>query len=226
MSLRVVLMHTASCGQAEVTAARALLSRDEQDKAAAFRFFRDQRDYVMAHALLRRELARAVDRAPASIPLTTDAKDKPVLLGAGPAFNLSHCDGLVAVALGPRALGVDVESVGTDTQAEIWDQVLHPDERRWLAGLPAAAQPYAFRQFWTLKEAVLKADGIALRQDPRALCFTLDPVQLRVEDGARITPDHWAFAQRRIGPSHVAAVAHAPGEDVTWQEETGPPTRW
>jgi 4'-phosphopantetheinyl transferase len=221
MSVCVVLMRTSHLAPADVAAAMVDLPGDEQEKAAAFRFFRDRRDYVMAHAVLRRELARALKQPPHAIHLTQDAKGKPMLEAAGPFFNLSHCDGLVAVAVGAGPVGVDVETIGPDPLPDIWDQVLHPEEQDWLRAQPELEQPAAFRRFWTLKEAVLKADGIALQQDLRDLCFRFDPICLRVADKAQIAPHRWAFAQRRLETQHIAALAFERGATVSWRIEQG-----
>jgi len=93
----------------------ALLSRDEQTRAARFAFERDRHRFILSHGLLRAILARYVGREATQIEFATGAHGKPALSGQSCAvqdiqFSLSHSGAyaVVAVAAG-RAVGVDVE---------------------------------------------------------------------------------------------------------------------
>ncbi|GAB3274158.1 4'-phosphopantetheinyl transferase family protein [Parahaliea aestuarii] len=73
---------------------------------------------------------------------------------------ISHCPGLVAVALGQVPFGLDCESPG---RARDWlalaRHAFSEAEATSLAGLPAAERAAAFLALWTLKEAAIKATG-------------------------------------------------------------------
>ena len=70
------------------------LSPEEQGRAARFKFARDQRRYVIAHAALRDILAGYANADPASLQFTDGPNGKPKLAPPFDAsrleFNLSH----------------------------------------------------------------------------------------------------------------------------------------
>lgn len=76
--------------------------------------------------------------------------------------SLSRTDGALALAVGPGALGVDVERVGRVAAAPL--DVFAPGERARSAGHAAL-----LAACWAGKEAVLKRDGRGMRVDPGAV---------------------------------------------------------
>lgn len=129
--------------------------------------------------LLRAILARHLGCAPTQVPLATTAAGKPYIANDPMAFNLSHSDAWLAVALAPAgSLGVDLEIPRkTRNLAEIARQYFHPDETEYLLGLEGEAQSHAFYRYWTLKEAYFKARGTGIAEG-------LGKVQLSPPPGA------------------------------------------
>lgn len=87
------------------------------------------------------------------------------LPGSSPAAaSISHSGDLVLCALGPVArIGVDVEEIRPRRNWEgLAARVLHPAERRRLAGLSEAGRWRGFYLSWTRKEALAKALGVGL----------------------------------------------------------------
>ncbi|WP_314409063.1 4'-phosphopantetheinyl transferase family protein [Streptomyces sp. DSM 40484] len=84
--------------------------------------------------------------------------------GARIEFSLSHCTGLLAVAVGEsRRLGVDAEILHRRVNPEAFSRFMSEKER-------ADLQRYGLDGivgWWVRKEAVLKAVGVGLRADPR-----------------------------------------------------------
>lgn len=92
---------------------------------------------------------------------------KPFLKNGALEFNLSHTGNLAVIALGPRHLGVDVESLespGPDNRP--WRllarRYFSNPEKEYLLSLKEAEQPAAFLKIFTLKEATVKASGEGL----------------------------------------------------------------
>jgi 4'-phosphopantetheinyl transferase len=166
--VRVVWCATSGLAEEAVSAATALLSPDEREHAQRLRFHDDARDYAVAHALLRRELSRGSTAAPAAWSFNRGAHGKPYVDGRGaaaPAFSLSHTRGMVACALAPPdiAVGVDVESTQRDLDAvRLAERFFAATEVAALAALPERARRERFYDLWTVKEAVVKAVGLAL----------------------------------------------------------------
>jgi len=159
---------TAALTEDAFRSATAVLSPEEQEHAQRLRFRDDARDYAVAHALLRRELSRGSSTAPAAWSFDRGEHGKPFLTGhraAAPAFSLSHTRGMVACAVaGPDiAVGVDVEANQRDLDAaRLAERFFAPTEAAALAALPDRARRERFYDLWTVKEAVVKAVGLAL----------------------------------------------------------------
>ena len=186
--VRVVWCGTSALTEDSVRAATALLSPDEQEHAQRLRFRDDARDYAVAHALLRRELSRGFSTAPAAWSFDVGAHGKPFLAGHGaaaPTFSLSHTRGMVTCAVAPPAVavGVDVEANQRDLDAaRLAERFFAATEVAALAALPEHARRERFYDLWTVKEAVVKAVGLAL---PSALPQVA--VEIRSDDDIELT---------------------------------------
>ncbi|EYT58740.1 phosphopantetheinyl transferase [Curtobacterium flaccumfaciens UCD-AKU] len=82
--------------------------------------------------------------------------------GVPVGVSLSRAPGVVALAVGPSALGVDVERVSRVAAAPL--DAFTPGEL-----LRAGGDPALLAGAWAAKEAVLKRDGRGLRVDPLAV---------------------------------------------------------
>lgn len=179
-----------------------------EDQARLRRFHRaaDRVSNTAAHCLLRLLLAAAVGESPHRLAIVRDAATgKPALSRPGaPHFNLSHADGMAAVALSRRLpVGVDVEGLLRHAvDAELVTAALGAAAWSRLARLPAMARRRAFFRAWTAREAMAKADGRGLSLPPEALRLSGDRGMVRAPAGRR-----WWIARPAVGPLHVAAVA-------------------
>jgi 4'-phosphopantetheinyl transferase len=205
--------HTGQIDQAQDCALRRLLSIEERARADALGRAEDRRDYVAAHALLRRALAAGKGSAPEELVFERDPHGKPFLVHAGQAvprdFSLSHSAGLVACAISAtHAVGIDVEAINCAIDvSRIATRYFMVDEATALLRCPVEDRAWRFFELWTLKEALLKAAGV----DPAT---TLDSVSFRV-DGGRVrlmsAPPAigmaWTVALTDVGRSHTFATA-------------------
>jgi 4'-phosphopantetheinyl transferase len=150
----------------------ALLSDDEQTRAARFRFEQDRVRWVAAHATLRLILGRYLALAPAEIDFDAGPRDKPVLAPEMDAdcltFNLAHSAdiALVAIARG-RHVGVDVEAVRGDRDLlEIARRALAPEVVAELWRTPVSQRAELFFPAWVRLEARGKCLGTGLTDAP------------------------------------------------------------
>jgi 4'-phosphopantetheinyl transferase len=175
---------------------------DDGERARASRFVRTQ-DYlafVAAHALKRLVLAQAIPgRSPVALRFGADSFGKPFLTGpAALQFNLSHTTGLTAVAVSPRALGIDVET--RDSSVHFRDAASSVLTAAEHAALERAADwDNAFLALWTAKEAVLKAEG-------KGLYLPLSGIEVH-ENRARGPSQSWTLWRSRPTSRHVLALA-------------------
>lgn len=89
--------------------------------------------------------------------LPKGAHGKPSL-PAGPHFNISHDDNHVVVAISESCpVGVDIEKVSTKDISRFKVRIF--SDLEWLQIVSTKNQMATFHQFWTGKEAAMKADG-------------------------------------------------------------------
>ena len=229
--LRVHVLPVAPDSDGEWSDLRPLLERldtEEQARAARFRFARDRQLYVRAHAFLRRVLSRHADVAPQDWRFERGSDGKPALCRhRHPAlrdlrFNLAHCQGMAAVVVAQgREVGIDVEHrESMDDLGEVAAMILAPAElTEWqrLSDDRLVRRHFLLAR-WTLKEAVLKADGSGLgRHAPSTVAFAKDAQQRwSLQGPVRLSPTGrpWQFATATLGPEphpcHHLAVAIEP----------------
>lgn len=183
-----------------------LLDVTKQAEIQRLVFDRDRALHTAAHGLLRRALSAVTGADPRSWRFAREPLGRLTLAPGqqGPAFNLTHTRGLAACALSwTPGIGVDAE-FGREGAAplEIAPRVFTAAERAYLARLEGAARSAAFFDFWTLKEAVMKATGRGFNLPPATLEATLAPPWV----GGAVTGD-WGFALLRPTTAHHLAVA-------------------
>lgn len=198
----------------------ATLSLEEKRRAARFVRDRDQRQYIFAHGLLRFALSNFVPQVePPGWSFTTDRYGRPFI--AAPAteravhFSLSHTDGCVAcVVSGHRAVGVDVERIQErGSLLETARSVFSLEEIEALRQLAPADFVDRFFDYWTLKEAYLKATGRGLNLPLDRFSMQISPEEIGIRFGPSIADDsrRWRFTMRSPSPTHRLAIADGSG---------------
>jgi 4'-phosphopantetheinyl transferase len=193
-----------------------LLSADERQRRSRFVFPRDRHRFLVTRALVRTVLSRYSDIAPADWTFVVNAYGRPEIAPPHPragtlSFNVSHTPGLVVLGVGfGRALGVDTENVrARQAPLEVADRFFAPTEVAALRALPEARQPRRFVEYWTLKEAYLKARsmGLSLPLHEFAVRFIGDRgVALSVDGEGADAVSPWQLWQFSIAGDYLVAV--------------------
>jgi 4'-phosphopantetheinyl transferase len=198
-----------------LAAYEALLAPEERARRDRYRFEHSRREYLLTRALVRATLSRYAPVAPAAWTFRQNEYGRPEVDVAGHrdlCFNLSNTRGLIAcVVTRGREVGVDVED--TERSGEtvgIADSFFSPREVAALRALPEGRRRGRFFDYWTLKEAYIKARGMGLSLPLDQFSFLLDdgpPIGImfdpRLDDDAAT----WQFAQIDLSPQHRTAVA-------------------
>lgn len=201
----------------------ALQTPEERARTARYVFERHRHEHLMTRALVRTVLSHYVDRPPAAWRFRANEYGRPEIdradAGAGAGdnlpplqFNLSNTDGLVVCALTcAREVGVDVEPLDRRTTLDVAGRYFAPSEVAALRALPIADQPRRFLEYWTLKEAYIKARSMGLSIPLDHFAFTIEPAPIRIAFTPELQDDagRWRFAQLRPTPRHLCAVAVA-----------------
>ena len=193
------------------------LSPEERAQHGRFRFDKHRHTYLISHALMRGALSLMTDIKPEQFSFTANAYGKPFL--TTPAqhptlhFNLSHTEGLAAVALSRQTeLGVDVENIHRrDMTQELVEHFFAHEECQAVAQANEHERTIKMLEFWTLKESYIKAVGqglsIALDSFAFKLATAAQPASLLRLDGQNAKRDAWRFWQDQPTDNHLLALA-------------------
>lgn len=191
-----------------------LISPDEKERAARFKFERDRRRYLAAHIALHDILRRYLPIDSPRLSFDLGANGKPRLAQArapsGVEFNLSHSNEMALLAVcHRREVGVDIEYVKEDFEfQQIAERFFTAREVAAMRELPASLQRQAFFKCWTSKEAFLKAKGTGLSG-------ALDEVEIALsgDEQVRITANvpGWSLSELDAIDGYQAALVVAGG---------------
>jgi 4'-phosphopantetheinyl transferase len=193
----------------------ALLSAEEKAQQLRFRFADDRKRYLVTRALVRTVLSRYLPLSADAWQFANNRFGRPEIANrvAGAdrlTFNLSHTRGVIALAIAwHSAVGVDVENVPERNMTDIADRFFAAEEVAALRSLPEHQQQQRFFEFWTLKEAYIKARGMGLAipldkfhfrfADRRSLALVVHPEL--ADDASR-----WQFWQLQLSPQQLLAL--------------------
>jgi 4'-phosphopantetheinyl transferase len=139
-----------------------ILDATEQHHATGFKNGQLRGRYVEIHARLRIVLGNTINAAPEQLRIHKAEYGKPYLLDYPDlAFNLSHTANKMVIAIASHcALGVDIEQCKPRKNlAALVDKCFAEEEKAYWQQLPQSQQTHTFYQFWTRKEAFVKATG-------------------------------------------------------------------
>ena len=185
---------------------QAMLSDAERVQQARFYFAKDRQRYLVTRALVRSVLSRYASVSPEQWIFSANAYGKPAIAnvvadGADPlarlSFSITHADNLIVIGVTrDNALGLDTDNTRSRQVAA-------------LRALPLESRQQRFFEYWTLKEAYIKARGMGLSIPMNQFAFyfsfnhtvalTLDPLQNDV-------PERWRFWQYRLFNDYLLGV--------------------
>jgi 4'-phosphopantetheinyl transferase len=200
----------------EIVDLRKVLSPDELERAARYRFDQHRNEFILTRAILRIVLGSHTARSPENLLFNYSAQGKPALKD-GPRdlrFNVSHTEGLAVLALvRDREIGVDAEKIRVQPDAQkLAKRFFSPEEQRFLENLSGDELQRAFFRCWTLKEAYIKAKGEGLSIPLNAFDVSLEEGQPAALIGTRPDPteaERWTMYDLSIGQGYAAALAVA-----------------
>ncbi|HYE13092.1 MAG TPA: 4'-phosphopantetheinyl transferase superfamily protein [Pyrinomonadaceae bacterium] len=199
----------------EVEALSGLLSREERDRAARFRFKRDGDRFTVSRGRLRMLLSLYTGLEAGRIEFLTNEFGKPSLGGdaarAGLRFNAAHSHELALYAFARwREVGVDVERVREDFDCEaVAANFFAPGEVEALRAPSARRGARAFFDCWTRKEAYVKARGEGLSRPLDSSEVSLEPgaaASLLRAGGDAVEAARWALFDLDAGEGYAAAL--------------------
>lgn len=209
-------------------ALRALLSRDEVERAARFHFERDRLRFVRRRAFRRIWIGARLGVNPEALRFETGSHGKPSIAGlpAGVEFNSSSSADVALLAWSSEGpVGVDVE----------WHRPLDPDlalvagrfaprERTTIQEATGPAKSQWFFDCWARKEALVKAVGVGLALELDTFEVPMDPEVRSAQilwTGSPAAPGEWRVTALEVGPEYSAAVVTDHPFEAKWGSANG-----
>lgn len=169
-------------------------SPEDHEQVNSFRSALDRDRALICRGTLRAILCGYVEASPHEMVFLIGPNGKPSLPAGlnGPYFNVSHSEGLAAIAVSPDCdVGVDIEAWQA-VEKDIAESFA-PSESAFLEQLAGRDWVDAFYRCWTRKEAVLKAlgDGLVTPLDSFAVPMDtrVGPLPLRQAPSASCWQD-------------------------------------
>ncbi len=192
-----------------------LLSEGERARHARFRFDVHRKLYLVSHALVRTTLSRYAAVRPNAWRFEEGEHGRPEIAAEHSdsrlRFNLSHTENLAAcVVCLDRDCGVDVERVGRVKNLEgVARRVFTAPELADLEEREGDDLQGRFTDYWTLKEAYMKARGMGFQLPPDTFTVRLRDSSARRGHDVRLAlaPDFgdraqdWQLHLRAIRPA-------------------------
>lgn len=199
---------------------RGVISPAERRKVDRFVFQKDRDTCLVTRALVRFVLSHYTGISPATLEFFTNRYGKPGLkrnsADTAVEFNLSHSGMITACAVVlNRKIGVDVEEVNRKVSLSIADQFFSERESRYLKKCPTHLKPGVFLEFWTLKEAYIKARGMGLSIPLDKFGFDISgsDISVHFQDSIQDEPENWTFFRFSLSGLFKAAIAvHTQGK--------------
>jgi 4'-phosphopantetheinyl transferase len=156
---------------------KSLLNTSEIEKVQRHRLPKAQHNALITRAFVRSVLSQYAPIKAQDWRFNTGPHGKPELQNPpiDLRFNLSHNDNLIvcAVCLNNN-IGCDVESLSRKISIEaISKRYFSAQEYKSLSALPQALQQHRFFEYWTLKEAFVKATGLGISQGLESFSFSV-----------------------------------------------------
>lgn len=197
---------------------RGLLSKAEREHNKKYRFERDRHRDLVARALVRTTLADVLNVSARQLQFELGDKGKPQLtkhFQLSPNgvinFNLSHAGDWVILVIAHQPVGVDIEYTPRKNDVlSIAEHYFHGEEIKELLSFPKDQQRERFFDYWTLKEAYMKARGEGIALGLKNFAFRLTAGQsigLFTEACIDENPSQWWFDCRTPEPDYRLALA-------------------
>lgn len=210
-----------------------LLSDRELARYERLRLSQDKKEFLLTQVLARTVLAQylGIDD-PGELKFERNPHGKPYLPGENkPQFNLTNSHGVVALAVTSGIeVGIDIEYLHRKVAClSLARRYFTPEEAASFEGLNEEAIRDRFFDFWTLKEAWLKAYGTGLKTPLNTFGFTIDAENITIAFTDRLDekPDDWSFLQFDMEGDHRISVSvnDSPDTDYSVKFNCGIPLK-
>ncbi len=193
---------------------RAILSPEELERNERYRFQHSKNTDLLARAITRTTLSKYAPFQPEEWQFIKGEHGKPEIANPNVSlrFNLSHTRRYVALAVTKTFdIGVDIECIERNNDVlSIAEHYFAEQELNDLFQLPARSQEDRFFDYWTLKEAYMKARGEGLALGLGNFSFMLrqsKPITISFNQSLVDQAKDWLFWLSSLTIDHRLALA-------------------
>ena len=184
---------------------RAQLSEAQQRKLDRFRRWEDRQASLLGKMLLVEALAPQGFNHTVLEQLAYGASGKPYVPGANVDFNITHGGGVVACVVSEEGpVGLDVERIAP-LEYHYYQEQFSTRERT-LIETPQGPDWRCFFDFWTRKEALIKAEGSGLQ-------VNLEGLDIAYDDTVAFGEYRWRLYPISLGQAHTCHLASLASQD-------------
>lgn len=184
----------------------------ERQKSLQYRDLQARQQFLAGRCLARYAIAKCNPSSVHDLEFIYDINGKPYIQDSAWHFNLSHSGQVIACAIAPSEIGIDVEQTrSTIEHLAIAQRYFSALEIAWLQ---KTSSPIAqkFTALWSLKEAYLKALGTGIAQDLSSMRWhILQKSILMVQSEFSKKP--WFCHLQRPYPNYWLSVCYQHGLD-------------
>jgi len=206
---------------------KTLLHSHELERNSRFLRTEHRKRDIICRGAMRELLCHYLRIPNKQLQLSRNENGKPYILSPVDdiQFNYSHSGDYAAIAIcrGPQ-IGVDIEYCQRSSNlSAISQRYFAKEEVAALRALPPAAQKHRFFQYWTLKEAYIKARGEGIYLGLDKFRFELDEkkpddIKIRFASVEFDTVDHWQFLQFASLDNYLVSVAIKDSDEAYFLE--------
>jgi len=189
---------------------QSVLSAEERKRVSYFKFESTQDSYIVTQAVLRMLLSSYLEINPSNVKTGARKKGKPYLMNdPSLCFNLSHSHDLcVYVFSYDSEVGIDLEKIRDLPDIEqLIEKNFTSREKQYLLKDPDNKLSRFF-QFWTFKEAYLKATGEGMLLTPENLEFSTENGIIKLQSGKYgFDETNWKFTGFSREENYIGTLA-------------------
>ncbi|WP_050577781.1 4'-phosphopantetheinyl transferase family protein [Sinorhizobium meliloti] len=199
---------------------RDVLSDEELEQERLFRSSTDRHAYLVTRATQRQILSRCTGVEPRALRFIKNSFGRPALdqpLGCRETFdfNISHDGNVTILGVANNRIGLDVAALrNRPSFLKVARRFFCQGETAALEAMPAECQSDRFLEYWTLKEAYVKARGGGLSIPLDTFAFDLEePGKIVFQTHETPMDASWTFWQFR--PTAELLVSICAGQETT-----------
>ncbi|MBK8498105.1 MAG: 4'-phosphopantetheinyl transferase superfamily protein [Flavobacteriales bacterium] len=189
---------------------RDLLDPVETERAARFRFKQDRERFILGHGVLRELLGRYLKRDGSLIRFARGPFGKPYLERKKLRFNFSDTKDAILIGFATgMEIGVDLETMAREVDFVAVSEHYFTEPEITAIQAAGGDAKRRFLEFWTRKEAVLKASGVGIMDDLRVLRVDASHNVMSIEHEAfvKMAVDEYHVRTWHSGKDHLMSLA-------------------